>query len=98
MFVDRVATYRRAAICPVCESGELVGGTSGGLVHCAECARDFGTAVLETILEIVFLPDAAGRHPCECGHPEMRALPDGVFHCPACRSEVLPPGSSRMLA
>ena len=26
----------------------------------------------------------------ECGHPEMRTLPDGVYHCPACRSEVLP--------
>ena len=26
----------------------------------------------------------------ECGHPEMRELPDGVYHCPACGSEVLP--------
>ena len=26
----------------------------------------------------------------ECGHPEMCRLPDGVFHCPACGSEVLP--------
>ena len=25
-----------------------------------------------------------------CGHPEMRCLPDGVFHCPSCDSEVLP--------
>ncbi len=23
-------------------------------------------------------------------NPEMRRLPDSVFHCPACRSEVLP--------
>jgi len=30
-------------------------------------------------------------HACEeCHHPEMRLLPDGVFHCPACRSEVQP--------
>lgn len=28
-----------------------------------------------------------------CGHPEMRRLPDGVFHCPACGSEVLPIGA-----
>ncbi|HEX2183234.1 MAG TPA: hypothetical protein VHH10_13200 [Rubrobacteraceae bacterium] len=31
-----------------------------------------------------------GYHACECGHPGMRLLPDGVFHCPACGSEVLP--------
>ncbi|MBA2715209.1 MAG: hypothetical protein H0U55_16875, partial [Rubrobacteraceae bacterium] len=30
----------------------------------------------------------------ECGHPEMRRLPDGTYHCPACGSEVLPPGAS----
>jgi rRNA maturation endonuclease Nob1 len=30
-------------------------------------------------------------HACkECHHSEMRLLPDGVFHCPACGSEVLP--------
>ena len=39
---------------------------------------------------IVALPEALGEHPYECGHPEMRRLPDGVFHCPACRSEMLP--------
>jgi hypothetical protein len=47
-------------------------------------------SALETLRDIVGLPDALGVHPCECGHPEMRRLPDGVFHCPACRSEVLP--------
>jgi len=47
-------------------------------------------SVLETLQEIVGLPDALGAHACECGHPEMRELPDGVFHCPARRSEVLP--------
>jgi ribosomal protein L37AE/L43A len=39
---------------------------------------------------------------CECGHPEMRRLPDGVYWCPACGSEVPPvspprPGRSRCL-
>jgi hypothetical protein len=38
---------------------------------------------------IIGLPDAVGSHACECGHHEMRLLPDGVFHCPACGSEVL---------
>jgi hypothetical protein len=36
------------------------------------------------------LPEALGKHACECGHPEMRLLPGGVFHCPACGSEVVP--------
>ena len=35
-----------------------------------------------------------GKHACECGHPEMRSLPDGTFHCPACRSEVVPAPSN----
>jgi ribosomal protein L37AE/L43A len=39
---------------------------------------------------ITELPDAAGHHACECGHPEMRRLPDGVYWCPACGSEVVP--------
>jgi hypothetical protein len=48
--------------------------------------------LLETLHRIIELPDAAGGHACECGHPEMRHLPDGVYWCPACGSEVLPPG------
>ncbi len=47
--------------------------------------------MLGALRQIVALPDALGKHACEeCGHPEMRRLPDGTFHCPACRSEVLP--------
>jgi hypothetical protein len=46
--------------------------------------------MLETLRRISALPDAQGRHACGCGHPEMRRLPDGIFHCPACGSEVLP--------
>jgi uncharacterized Zn finger protein (UPF0148 family) len=47
--------------------------------------------MLEDLRSIGALPEALGSHACECGHPEMRLLPDGTFHCPACRSEVLPP-------
>jgi hypothetical protein len=47
-------------------------------------------STLETLVDVIGLPDVLGAHPCECGYPEMRKLPDGVFHCPACRSEVLP--------
>ncbi len=54
--------------------------------------------MLHTLSQITALPDSLGRHPCECGHPEMRRLPDGIFHCPACGSEVLPIGASSALA
>jgi len=46
--------------------------------------------MLEALRNICALPDALGKHACECGHPEMRRLPDGTYHCPACGSEVLP--------
>jgi hypothetical protein len=50
--------------------------------------------MLEALRQIVALPDALGAHACEeCAHPEMRLLTDGTFHCPACRSEVLPVGA-----
>jgi len=49
--------------------------------------------MLEALRQIVALPDALGTHACEgCGHPEMRLLPDGTFHCPACRPDVFPVG------
>lgn len=47
-------------------------------------------ALLKTLYEITELPDTIGHHAREeCGHPEMRLLPDGVYQCPACGSEVL---------
>jgi hypothetical protein len=49
-----------------------------------------GAATLLTLEQIIALPDALGRHACECGHPEMRLLPDGAFHCPACGAEAFP--------
>jgi ribosomal protein L37AE/L43A len=58
---------------------------------CDSCAGSVSGAMLEALRQIVALPDALGNHACEeCGHPEMRLLPDGVFHCSACGSEVLP--------
>lgn len=76
-------------ICPDCGSGELqTRGTA--LVRCSHCDQAVDRTVLETLLEIVALPDALGSHACDCGHPEMRRLPGGVFRCPACCSEVLP--------
>ena len=60
------------------------------LLKCDHCACAFDNTIVETLKQIVALPEALGKHSCECGHPEMRRLPDGVFHCPVCRAEVLP--------
>ena len=46
--------------------------------------------MLLTLEQIIALPEGSGKHACECGHPEMRRLPDGTFHCPSCGSEVPP--------
>lgn len=78
-------------VCPICEAGELCPQDAPGVVRCAACGVVPGRAVIETLWHIKALPDAIGDHACECGHPEMRHLPDGVFHCPACGSEVWPP-------
>jgi ribosomal protein L37AE/L43A len=76
-------------ICPLCGEGELRLDGNGS-ARCDSCVRVVEGAVLETLEQIVGLPDALGEHACECGHPEMRHLPDGVFHCPACGAEVIP--------
>src|SRR5215213_7864099 len=77
-------------ICPVCGYGKLCPETCPFLASCDACGCIFDDVVLGTLEQIVTLPDAVGKHACECGHPEMRSLPDGTFHCPACRSEVVP--------
>ena len=76
--------------CPFCEVYELE-HLRDGSVRCASCEGSLDAELLSMIRQIRTLPDALGSHPCEeCGHPEMRKLPDGVFHCSACGSEVLP--------
>jgi hypothetical protein len=79
----------RHIVCPFCEVGELV-SLGQAFARCAACELPLVGSTLETLRDIIGLPDALGTHPCECGHSEMRVLPDGVYHCPACRSEVLP--------
>jgi len=96
--VSSRATSRPSRIvCPACGSGELRfrGPTllrfrGPAPVECDSCGRDVDRTVLRLLEQIIALPDALGAHACECGHPEMRRLPDGVSHCPACGSEVLP--------
>jgi ribosomal protein L37AE/L43A len=76
-------------VCPFCESGELV-SVGPGSARCRSCGLPLLGSTLETLRDVVGLPDTLGTHACDCGHPETRELPDGVFHCPACGSEVLP--------
>jgi len=85
-----LASGSQSIICPICEAGEL--SSSGHkAIQCSLCAYAPSRSFLEALRQIVTLPDALGRHACEeCGHPEMRLLPDGVSHCPGCGSEVLP--------
>jgi ribosomal protein L37AE/L43A len=79
----------RSLTCPVCEAGELQPLGSGS-ARCDSCGALLSGTVLRTLRQIMGLPDVVGGHACECGHPEMRRLPDGVYWCPACGSEVLP--------
>lgn len=80
---------RDLLVCPLCEAGRL-GAFGGNSVRCSSCGGLMNMAVSETLREIVHLPDDLGSHACECGHPEMRLLPDGIYRCPACSAEVLP--------
>ncbi len=84
-------------ICPLCGvRGLRYDEQSVG--RCTGCNRTLDGAILETLKQIIALPDTAGSHPCECGHPEMRRLPDSVMRCPACGSEVLPITASSALS
>jgi uncharacterized Zn finger protein (UPF0148 family) len=76
-------------ICPLCEGHEL-GAHGHSSARCVSCGGILSGAMLEALRQISALPEALGTHACECGHPEMRLLPDGTHHCPACGSEVTP--------
>jgi hypothetical protein len=88
-----LASRLNALVCPLCEVSKLH-PSDGDSLRCESCGGCLSEAMLETLRSICALPDALGSHACEeCGHPEMRCLPDGVYHCPACGSEVLPLGT-----
>ena len=93
--MGRTASGLGVLVCPLCEAGVLRPEAGGS--GCGSYGRRVGGDVLKTLEQIAALPEALGRHACECGHPEMRLLPDGVYHCPACGSEVTPLGPGRGL-
>jgi ribosomal protein L37AE/L43A len=86
---DRITTGAHSLRCPFCEVYELE-PSGHASARCASCGAMLGGVLLATLRQITELPLAVGRHACECGHPEMRRLPDGVYRCPACGSEVTP--------
>ena len=75
-------------LCSLCERNKF-NPSSRDSKRCQSCGGRLGGAMLETLRSISGLPDALGRYACACGRPEIRFLPDGTFHCPACGSEVL---------
>ena len=86
---DSITARSHSLRCPFWEVYELE-PSGPNAVRCISCAIALSGPILQTLRTIVELPDARGSHACECGHPEMRRLPDGVYWCPACGSEVLP--------
>jgi len=87
--VSSLASRSDYLVCPICQAGELH-SFGGECARCNSCECIVGAATLLTLEQIIALPDALGGHACECGHPEMRLLPDGPLHCPACGAEVFP--------
>jgi hypothetical protein len=82
-----LASRPDSLVCPLCEVSKLFPSAQESM-GCRTCGAHFQGAMLETLRSISALPDAVGSHACECGHPEMKLLPDGTYYCPACGSEV----------
>jgi hypothetical protein len=58
-------------VCPFCESGELE-PTGRNSARCITCGRVTSRLILNTLRQLIALPECLGTHACECGHPEMR--------------------------
>jgi ribosomal protein L37AE/L43A len=88
--MSAIATKKVPLVCPSCEV-YLMKAVGNARARCPGCGLELAGEMLKTLVEILALPEALGRHACEeCGHPQMRRLPDGVFHCPVCHAEVTP--------
>ncbi len=84
-----LASRPGSLVCPICEVGYLYLSRHDS-AYCRSCGGFLDGKMLEALRRITALPNALGGHACECGHPEMRLLPDGTYHFPACGSEVVP--------
>ena len=86
---SRTMSRPNRIVCLACGSGRL---QLRGLepACCDSCGFSVEDAMFRTTEQVAALPDALGSHACECGYPEMRRLPDGVFQCPSCSSEIYP--------
>lgn len=84
------SSHTYSIICPCCGIDELERSVQVGTARCNRCGRTVSARLLRTLEQIASLPDALGKHACDCGHPKMRSLADGVMWCPACGSEVVP--------
>jgi ribosomal protein L37AE/L43A len=84
-----LASRPDSLVCPLCEASKLYPSGQDSM-RCRSCRAHLYGAMFENLRCISALPNVIGSHACECGHPEMRLLPDGTYHCPACGSEVLP--------
>ena len=87
--MEHTASDTSPLTCPFCEASDLT-DFGRNSARCDACGGVLGGDFLDLLRRIVTLPDTVGQHACECGHPEMRLLPDNVYRCPACGSEVLP--------
>jgi len=68
-------------VCPLCEL-EVMDVLDQSEARCSRCDATLSGSFLGELQTMAALPEVRGRHACEeCGHPEMRLLPDGTFHC-----------------
>jgi hypothetical protein len=94
MKASSLASSPDSLVCPKCEVHKL-DACGHSSARCDSCGGLLSGAMLETLRQITTLPDVLGSHACECGHPQMRRLPDGTYHCPSCGSEVVPIDAQR---
>jgi hypothetical protein len=79
--VGSATTASRAdyLVCPGCGCGQLQPprGPLSRLLKYAHCECAFDNTIVETLKQIVALPEALGKHSCECGIPRCAVCPMG---------------------
>ncbi len=73
-----LASEPNSLVCPLCEASKSYPSDRDSM-RCESCGGHISGTMLEPLRQITALPDALGVHACECGHPEMRLLPDRTF-------------------